>query len=107
MIQPPACPPWQSDSGPAPLRNAARSYTTRWDMIAAYLGCTRLDGGPKFVAVTVTELDRRRGCQDGLRRAEHPVKKSYVESFNGKLWDELFDTEMSNTLAEARPLVGQ
>ncbi len=36
MLQRSACPPWQPESGSAPLRNRCRSYTTRWDTTRSF-----------------------------------------------------------------------
>ena len=67
----------------------------------------RSDNGPEFVA---------KGIQDWLARAcvrtlsiqkASPWENGYVESFNGKLRDELLDREVFDTLLEAKVLIGR
>ncbi len=70
-------------------------------------GHIRSDNGPEFAAVAV------RGWITGVRASTafiepgSPWENGYVESFNGKLRDELLNTEVFNTLAEARVLIEQ
>jgi putative transposase len=45
------------------------------------------------------------GREEAVHRAREPVGNGYVESFNGKLRDELLDRERFDTLREARVLV--
>ena len=70
-------------------------------------GHIRSDNGPEFAAVAV------RGWITGVRASTafiepgSPWENGYVESFNGKLRDELLNTEVSDTLAEAKVLIEQ
>jgi transposase InsO family protein len=70
-------------------------------------GYIRSDNGPEFAAVAV------RGWITGVRASTayiepgSPWENGYVESFNGKLRDELLNTEVFNSLAEAKVLIEQ
>ncbi len=70
-------------------------------------GHIRSDNGPEFAAVAV------KGWITGVRASTafiepgSPWENGYVESFNGKLRDELLNTEVFNTLAEAKVLIEQ
>ncbi len=70
-------------------------------------GHIRSDNGPEFAAVAV------RGWITGVQASTafiepgSPWENGYVESFNGKLRDELLNAEVFNTLAEARVLIEQ
>jgi transposase InsO family protein len=63
--------------------------------------------GPEFVATVV------KGWITGVRAGTayiepgSPWENGYVESFNGKLRDELLNAEVFNNLAEARVLIEQ
>ncbi|MDB5317023.1 MAG: transposase [Rhodospirillales bacterium] len=51
-------------------------------------------------------MSRRQGIQrcrgqDSVHQARSPWENGYVESFNGKLRDELLNAEVFHTLAEA------
>ncbi|MBL6459226.1 transposase [Belnapia sp. T6] len=52
-------------------------------------------------------MDHRHRCQDGVHRAGQPLEERLGESFNGKLRDELLNTEVFSTLAEAKVLIEQ
>ena len=70
-------------------------------------GHIRSDNGPEFAAVAV------KGWITGVRASTafiepgSPWENGYVESFNGKLRDELLGCEVFNTLAEAKVLIEQ
>ena len=70
-------------------------------------GYIRSDNGPEFAAVAV------KGWITGVRAStayiepNSPWENGYVESFNGKLRDELLNTEVFSSLAEARVLIEQ
>ncbi len=70
-------------------------------------GHIRSDNGPEFAAVAV------RGWITGVQASTafiepgSPWENGYVESFNGKLRDELLSAEVFNTLAEAKVLIEQ
>ena len=70
-------------------------------------GYIRSDNGPEFAAVAV------KGWITGVRASTafiepaSPWENGYVESFNGKLRDELLGCEVFNSLAEARVLIEQ
>ena len=70
-------------------------------------GYIRSDNGPEFAAVAV------KGWINGVRASTafiepgSPWENGYVESFNGKLRDELLSCEVFSTLAEAKVLIEQ
>ena len=67
----------------------------------------RSDNGPEFVAKAVQGWIRGVGAKTAFIEPGSPWENGYVESFNGKLRDELLDGEVFNTLAEARVLIEQ
>ncbi len=92
--------------------HAARNITARdvVDELAKIViergvpGHIRSDNGPEFVAA---EVRRWLGCIDAAPlfiEPGSPWQNAYIESFNGKLADELLDIEVFTTLAEARYL---
>ncbi len=52
-------------------------------------------------------LDHRRAASTAFIEPGSPWENGYVESFNGKLRDELLNTEVFNSLAEAKVLIEQ
>ncbi len=50
-------------------------------------------------------MARAGGRQDAVHRAGSPWENGYVESFNGKLRDELLNAEVFDTLLEAKVLI--
>ena len=67
----------------------------------------RSDNGPEFVAKAVQAWIGGVGSATAYIEPGSPWENGYVESFNGKLRDELLDAEVFNTLAEARVLIEQ
>ena len=65
----------------------------------------RSDNGPEFTAKAVREWLERVGSKTLYIEPGSPWENGYVESFNGKLRDELLDREVFNTLREAQILV--
>ena len=70
-------------------------------------GYIRSDNGPEFVAVAVQGWITGLGAKTAFIEPGSPWKNGYVESFNGKLRDELLNMEVFNTLLEARVLIEQ
>ena len=62
----------------------------------------RSDNGPEFVAKTVRRWLYQAGVQTLFIAKGSPWENGYVESFNGKLRDELLNRELFLSLAEAR-----
>jgi putative transposase len=62
----------------------------------------RSDNGPEFVAKTVCRWLDQAGVQTLFIAKGSPWENGYVESFNGKLRDELLNRELFLSLAEAR-----
>ena len=67
----------------------------------------RSDNGPEFTAREMRKWLARMGVRTLFIERGSPWENSYIESFNGKLRDELLDREIFNTLAEARVLIEQ
>ena len=65
----------------------------------------RSDNGAEFMATAVREWLQRIGVQTLYIEPGSPWENGYVESFNGKLRDELLDREIFYTLAEAQVLI--
>ena len=67
----------------------------------------RSDNGPEFTAQAVREWLGKVGAKTLYIEPGSPWENGYVESFNGKLRDELLDREVFYTLLEARVLTEQ
>ena len=67
----------------------------------------RSDNGPEFTAKAVREWLNRLGVKTLFIEPGSPWENGYIESFNGKLRDELLDREMFATLEEAKVLIKQ
>lgn len=65
----------------------------------------RSDNGPEFTAILVREWLARLDVGTHFNEPGSPWENGYVESFNGKLRDELLNGEIFYTLAEARVLI--
>ena len=63
--------------------------------------------GPEFVALAVKGWITDVGAKTAYIEPGSPWENGYVESFNGKLRDELLNMEVFNTLLEARVLIEQ
>ena len=64
----------------------------------------RSDNGPEFTAQAVREWLGRVGARTLYIEPGSPWENGYIESFNGKLRDELLDREVFYTLLEVRVL---
>jgi putative transposase len=67
----------------------------------------RSDNGPEFAAIAVKGWINGVGAKTAYIEPGSPWENGYVESFNGKLRDELLNAEVFNTLLEARVLIEQ
>ena len=65
----------------------------------------RSDNGPEFVAQAVKAWLKESGCGTLYIEPGSPWENAYVESFNGKLGDELLNREEFATVREAKVLV--
>ena len=65
----------------------------------------RSDNGPEFTAQAVRDWLGRLGVGTLFIEPGSPWENGYVESFNGKLRDELLDGEIFYTLKEAKVLI--
>ena len=63
--------------------------------------------GPEFAATAVKGWISGVGAKTAFIEPGSPWENGYVESFNGKLRDELLNMEVFNTLAEAKVLIEQ
>ena len=67
----------------------------------------RSDNGPEFTAKAVRKWLSRLGVKTLFIEPGSPWENGYIESFNGKLRDELLDREIFTTLKEAQVLIEQ
>lgn len=67
----------------------------------------RSDNGPEFTANAVREWLQMLGVQTLFIEPGSPWENGYIESFNGKLRDELLNREIFTTLFEAKVLIKQ
>ena len=65
----------------------------------------RSDNGSEFTAKAVRNWLGKLGVQTLFIEPGSPWENGYIESFNGKLRDELLNLEIFNTLLEARVLI--
>ena len=65
----------------------------------------RSDNGPEFIAEAVREWIGRFGGTPLYIEPGSPWENGYIESFNGKLRDELLNGEIFYTLKEAQVLI--
>ena len=65
----------------------------------------RSDNGPEFTAKAIREWIGKVGAKTLYIQPGSPWENGYVESFNGKLRDELLNGEVFNTLQEAQILI--
>jgi putative transposase len=70
-------------------------------------GHIRSDQGPEFVAEAVKGWIEGVGAKTVFIEKASPWENGYVESFNGKLRDELLNGEVFNSLREAQVLIAQ
>ena len=67
----------------------------------------RSDNGPEFTAKAVRNWLERLGVKTLFIEPGSPWENGYIESFNGKLRDELLNREVFTTLMEAKILIEQ
>ena len=67
----------------------------------------RSDNGPEFTASAVRKWLSQLGVKTLFIERGSPWENGYIESFNGKLRDELLNREVFTTLEEARVLIEQ
>ena len=65
----------------------------------------RSDNGPEFAAKAVRDWLNRLGVKPLFIELGSPWENGYIESFNGKLRDELLNREIFTTLLEAKVLI--
>jgi len=67
----------------------------------------RSDNGPEFTAKAIRRWLSRVGVKTLFIEPASPWENGYIESFNGKLRDELLNREVFTTLTEAKVLIEQ
>ena len=67
----------------------------------------RSDNGPEFTARAVRKWLASLGVKTLFIEPGSPWENGYIESFNGKMRDELLNREIFTTLDEAKILIGQ
>jgi transposase InsO family protein len=65
----------------------------------------RSDNGTEFTAVAVREWLAKVGVKTLYIEPGSPWENGYIESFNGKIRDELLNREILTTLTEAQVLI--
>jgi putative transposase len=65
----------------------------------------RSDNGPEFTAKIVRKWLKRLGVKTLFIERGSPWENGYIESFNGKMRDELLEREVFTTLKEAQVLI--
>ncbi len=65
----------------------------------------RSDNGPEFTAGAIRKWLARMGVKTLFIEPGNPWENGYIESFNGKLRDELLNREIFTTLTEAKVLI--
>jgi transposase InsO family protein len=65
----------------------------------------RSDNGPEFTAKAIRKWLKRMDVKTLFIEPGSPWENGYIESFNGKLRDELLNREVFYTLAEAKVLI--
>ncbi len=70
-------------------------------------GHVRSDNGSEFAATAVKRWINGVGATTAFIEPGSPWENGYVESFNGKMRDELLNMEVFNTIAEAKVLIEQ
>ncbi len=67
----------------------------------------RSDNGPEFTAKAIRDWLNKLGVKTLFIEPGNPRENRYIESFNGKLRDELLNREIFTTLTEAKVLIEQ
>jgi len=67
----------------------------------------RSDNGPEFTAKSIRKWLSRLGVKTLYIEPGSPWENGYIESFNGKMRDELLNREIFTTLEEAKVLIEQ
>jgi transposase InsO family protein len=67
----------------------------------------RSDNGPEFTAKAVRKWLQQLKVKTLFIEPGSPWENGYIESFNGKMRDELLDRELFYTLEEAKVLINQ
>ena len=94
----------RQDSSPSSCGSISRVYVnlTVPHGVPAHI---RSDNGPEFTATLVRLWLGALGVETSFIEPGSSWENGYVESFNGKLRDELLDREIFFTLAEAKILI--
>lgn len=86
-------------------------YVTRLlDQAALFRGyprAVRTDNGPEFTSRAFIAWTQSHGIEHLLIDPGKPTQNGYIESFNGKLRDELLNGEVFDTVLEAKIIVEQ
>ena len=67
----------------------------------------RSDNGPEFTAKAVRKWLNQMEVKTLFIEPSSPWENGYIESFNGKMRDELLNREIFTTLEEAKVLINQ
>jgi putative transposase len=86
----------------------ADKVVTTLDRIAAERGApayVRFDNGPEFIAAAVADWCRFNTTTTVFIEPGSPWQNAWIESFNGRLRDELLNSELFDNLLEARVVI--
>ena len=82
-------------------RKVAAALTKAYEGICLTQTIT-VDNGPEFAGKVLNQWAYAHGIELDSIQPGRPVENGYIESFNGRLSDELLNTEIFFTLAEAK-----
>jgi putative transposase len=86
------------------LKIYTRSETSCWVISTEHI---RSDNGPEFTAQAISTWLNKIGIKTLFIEPGSPWENGYIESFNGKLRDEILNREIFTTLNEAKVLIEQ
>ena len=84
---------------------SANQVVAELDRIAAVRGFpafVRMDNGPEFVSHAIADWCRFNGAQTVFIEPGSPWQNAWIESFNGRVRDELLNGELFGSLLEAK-----
>ena len=100
MIRSSSCPPWQPEPTSDPTEDR-RSYTTPWDVTIVS------DNGTEFTSNAILRWADQSRVEWHYIAPGKPTQNAFIESFNGRLRDELLNETLFTTLAQVRALLGR
>jgi transposase InsO family protein len=101
---------WLNDGSCIRLRPEHKDHVWSYDFVASRTADGRAfnirsDNGPEFTARAIRSWLNKLGVKALFIEPGSPWENGYIESFNGKLRDELLNREIFTTLTEAKVLI--